>query len=105
MARVTRQEPQAPPLRTATLQRLERLAATLTRRGLDASLVVPPGRVPRLQVGHPAARLATDVYASRCQDGAWWFWWPWAERIAAEGDLDIAAQRIEQLLAQPPAGG
>ena len=101
MARVTRQEPGAPPLRTATLQRLERLAGALTRRGMDASLVDPPGRVPRLQVGHPAAHLATDVYAWRCQDGAWWFWWPWAERIAAEGDLDAAAERIEQLLARP----
>ncbi len=104
MARVTRQEPGAPPLRAATVQRLERLAGTLTRRGLDASLVDPRGRVPRLQVGHPAAQLATDVYASRCQDGAWWFWWPWAERIAADGDLDTAAERIELLLAQSAPG-
>lgn len=104
MARVTRQQPDAPPLRTATLQRLERLAGTLTQRGLDATLVVPPARVPRVQVGHPAAQLAIDVYAWRGQDGAWWFWWPWAERIAAEGDLEEAAERIERLLAQPAEG-
>jgi hypothetical protein len=101
MARVTRQERDAPPLRTATLQRLERLAGTLTQRGLEASLADPLGRVPRLQVGHPAARLAIDVYVWRGQDGAWWFWWPWAERIAADGDLDTAAERIERLLSQP----
>jgi hypothetical protein len=86
------------------VRHLEHLAAALTRRGLDTSLVVPPGRVPRLQVGHPAARLAADVYAWRCQDGAWWFWWPWAERIAADGELEMAAERIEQLLAHDSGG-
>src|SRR5215469_12833774 len=55
MAPVTRLERDAPPLRTATVDRLERLAGTLARRGMEVSLVAPPARVPRLQIGHPAA--------------------------------------------------
>jgi hypothetical protein len=99
MAPSTRLERDAPPLRTATLHRLERLAGTLARRGMDASLVDPSGRVPRLQVVHPTAKGAPeDVYASCGQDGNWWFWWPWAERIATDGDLDSAAATIEQAL-------
>ena len=95
-------EPDVTPLRTATLHRLEQLAGTLSRRGMDASLVDPDGRVPRLQVVHPVAKgTAEDVYVSRCRDGNWWFWWPWAERIAATADIDDAAARIEQVLRRP----
>ena len=72
MASVRRLEPDAPPLRTATLHRLDRLAGTLTQRGMDVSLVAPPGRVPRLEVIHPADDAATgDIYVSRCRDGNW----------------------------------
>ncbi len=100
MAPVTQLERGAPPLRTETLHRLELLAGTLTERGMGVSLVAPAGRVPRLQVAHPAADGETgDVYASCCRNGNWWFWWPWAERIAEEGDLDVAAAIIEEALA------
>jgi hypothetical protein len=99
MTTLTRLEPDAPPHGTETLHRLERLAGTLTERGMGVSLVAPADRVPRLQVAHPAADGTTgDVYASRCQNGNWWFWWPWAERIAEEGDLDAAAAIIEEAL-------
>jgi hypothetical protein len=100
MATVTRLERNTPAPGTDTLHRLERLAGTLAERGLDVSLVAPPGRVPRLEVVHPAADGAVgDVYAARCQDGDWWFWWPWAERIATESNLDAAAATIEEALA------
>jgi hypothetical protein len=102
MAPVTRLEHDAPPLRAATVQRLERLAGVLTEHGLDASLVAPPGRVPRLQVVHPAAREAADVYVGRCQDGAWWFWWPWAERIAPGDQFATAAAQIARVLSALP---
>jgi hypothetical protein len=100
MAPVTQLERDAPPLPSETVHRLEILAGTLTERGMDVSLVAPAGRVPRLQVVHPAADGDSgDVYASRGQNGNWWFWWPWAERIAEEGDLDAAAAIIEEALA------
>jgi len=82
------------------LGRLEPLADTLTRHGLRTRLVTPPGRVPSLHVVNPAApALAEDVYAGRGRDGQWWFWWSWAERIAAGDDLAEAARRIRRVLA------
>jgi hypothetical protein len=93
---------QAPPSRTwqANLARLESLAEVLAGHGLRARLITPPGRVPSLHVVNPrAAVLAEDVYAGRGQDGRWWFWWSWAEQIAADEDLEGAAAMIERVLA------
>jgi hypothetical protein len=82
------------------LGRLEGLAEALARHGLRTRLVTPPGRVPSLHVVNPAApALAEDVYAGRCRDGQWWFWWSWAERIATGEDLAEAARRIRRVLA------
>jgi hypothetical protein len=82
------------------LSRLEGLAEVLSHHGLRASLMAPPGRVPSLHVVNPAASvLAEDVYTGRGQDGTWWFWWSWAERIAAGEDLEGAAAMIKQVLA------
>jgi hypothetical protein len=87
----------------AYLDRLEGLAEELARQGLRARLMTPPGRVPSLHVVNPSASaLAEDIYAGRSQDGTWWFWWSWAERIASEEDLDGAAALIKRVLA---AGG
>jgi hypothetical protein len=86
--------------RQANLARLERLAEVLAQYGLRARLMTPPGRVPSLHVVNPsAAALAEDVYAGRGQDGLWWFWWSWAERIAASEDLEGAARMIRRVLA------
>ncbi len=93
---------QAPPGSTwrANLARLEGLAVVLASRGLRARLITPPGQVPSLHVVNPAATaLAEDVYAGRGQDGRWWFWWSWAEQIAASEDLEGAASTIERVLA------
>ena len=82
------------------LNRLERLAEVLAHHGLRASLMAPPGGVPSLHVVNPAASvLAEDVYAGRGQDGTWWFWWSWAERIATWDDLQGAAALIKRVLA------
>jgi hypothetical protein len=82
------------------LARLQGLAEVLSRHGLRARLMTPPGRVPSLHVVNPSASaLAEDVYAGRGQDGLWWFWWSWAERIAAGEDLEGAASMIERVLA------
>jgi hypothetical protein len=103
MPSITRPQGDVPGLRDTDLHRLERLAGELYRHGLEASIVAPPGRVPRLEVTHSAG-AAEDVYAGRCQDGTWWFWWPWAERIACAADLDDAAARIEQVLNRQSCG-
>src|SRR5260370_17020020 len=87
----------------AYLSRLEGLAEVLAHHGLRASLMAPPGRVPSLHVVNPAASvLAEDVYTGRGQDGTWWFWWSWAERVAAGEDLEAAAALTHRV--PPPRG-
>jgi hypothetical protein len=82
------------------LARLEGLADVLVRRGWRAKIMTPQGRVPSLHVVNPfTGALAEDVYAGRGQDGRWWFWWSWAERIALSEDVEDAAARIERVLA------
>jgi hypothetical protein len=84
----------------ACLTRLEGLAAELAEGGLRTRIATPPGRLPSLHVVNPAATaLAEDVYAGVGGDGEWWFWWSWAERIAASEDLDGAARQIRRVLA------
>jgi hypothetical protein len=84
----------------ANLARLQSLADVLTDRGLRARLMTPRGRLPSVHVVNPAAAaLAEDVYAGRGQDGLWWFWWSWAERIAAGDDIEGAAAMIQRVLA------
>ncbi len=81
------------------LERLEGLAAELGRHGLITRLITPAGRIPSLHVVNPVvSRLAEDVYAGRSQDGLWWFWWPWAERIAPGDELAAAAVLIARVL-------
>ena len=92
------------------LARLEGLAEVLTGRGLCARVMAPRGRVPSVHVSNPqASALTEDVYAGRGQDGRWWFWWSWAEQIAAGDDLEGAAARIGRVLGAgalvPGAGG
>jgi hypothetical protein len=86
------------------LGNLENLGEELTRRGMQVRLVLPPGRVPSLHVVNPQARaLEEHIYAGCGSDGSWWFWWSWAERIAATGDLDLAAGAIVRVLASRPS--
>jgi hypothetical protein len=87
------------PAWRANLARLEGLADALICRGLRARIMTPPGRVPSLHVVNPlAGALAEDVYAGRGQDGLWWFWWSWAERITVSEDVEAAAAMIERVL-------
>ena len=81
---------------------LDKLVDELTHRGLEAWLMAPPGRKPSVYVVNPAARaLEENVYADRCGDGMWWFWWSWAERISIADDLDAAATSIARVLSLP----
>ena len=81
---------------------LDKLVDELTHRGLEAWLMAPPERMPTMYVVNPAARaLEENVYAQRCEDGIWWFWWSWAERIAIADDLDAAATAIARVLSLP----
>ena len=95
----------APSSAQACADRLDQLGPALIGYRLTASLVTPAGRVPSLRVVNPEApALAEDVYAGCCEDGSWWFWWSWAERIAPASDLAAAAARIAHVLAAPHQG-
>jgi hypothetical protein len=84
----------------AYLSRLEGLATELATHGMRTRLVTPAGRLPSLHVVNPAAAaLSEDVYAGVGRDGQWWFWWSWAERIAAGEDFGGAATQIRRVLA------
>jgi hypothetical protein len=86
----------------AYLDQLDRLAPELAKQGMTTNLMAPAGRVPSLRVANPAApALAEDVYAGCCEDGSWWFWWSWAERIAVATELECAAERVAHVLSAP----
>ena len=94
----------APSSAQACADRLDQLGPALTGYRLTASLVTPAGRVPSLRVVNPdAPALAEDIYAGCCEDGSWWFWWSWAERISSADDLDAAARAIQRVLASHSA--
>ena len=81
---------------------LDKLVEELTHRGLEAWLMAPPGRKPSVYVVNPAARaLEENVCAQLCEDGLWWFWWSWAERISVADDLDAATTAIARVLSLP----
>ncbi|GAA3195750.1 hypothetical protein GCM10010468_06050 [Actinocorallia longicatena] len=78
---------------------LERLGDELVGRGLRVRLTVPLGTAPSLHVMNPeASALTENILAERGADG-WWYWWSWAERISAADDLNMAAERVAQVLA------
>jgi hypothetical protein len=91
--------PDTEPYARYFLDRLEGLAGELGKHGMRTKLVAPPGRVPSLHVVNPgASRLAEDIYVGRSQDGLWWFWWPWAERIGPGDEFAAAAVVIARVL-------
>lgn len=94
---------EAQRMREATevqLEYLEKLGEELARRGMQVRMVLPAGRVPSLYVVNPEARaLEEHIYAGCGSDGAWWYWWSWAERISAAEDLAKAATAVERVLA------
>jgi hypothetical protein len=81
---------------------LEGLGDALRNRGFAVRLMVPQGGPPSLHVVNPqASALAENILAECAEntDGAWWFWWSWAERIAPADDLHEAADRVTRVLA------
>lgn len=82
------------------LDHLERLGEELTERGFLIRTVSPSTGPPYLRVANPVAPVLTDrVMCERGADGAWWFWWPWAQRISPVDDIENAADRVARVLA------
>ncbi len=72
---------------------LDRLAATLDPRDHATTLTTGDGRVPHLTISSRHAQLAENVYADER-----FYWWSWAEPIAAIGNPQAAATKISHVL-------
>ncbi len=74
------------------------LADNLTGRGFTAR-IAQAGKYPSVGVAHQSVpQLSETVYAAPADDGTWWFWWSWADRIAPIGDIETAAFKIAYVL-------
>jgi hypothetical protein len=79
---------------------LEHLAAEITARGYQAHLHTPAGRLPYLDLRHPRLSILSEkVYAQ-----AGWYWYSWAERIAACDDVVGAAATLARVLRTADGG-
>jgi hypothetical protein len=87
--------PNADAVREAAVQ-LEALSADLAGRGFETH-VVRAGH--RLNVTNRAVpEVCQDIDVALADDGAWWFWWSWGERIAPVTDIETAAFKIAYVL-------
>lgn len=65
----------------AAAERLGALADDLDRLGFAAQLV-RGGGYPYVSVtNRMATALCETIFAAPAEDGSWWFWWSWADRI------------------------
>jgi hypothetical protein len=84
----------------AAIAVLEELAFRLATDGWQVRLHAPPDRRPMLHVANRGVAFLSDlVTAGQGEDGRWWLWWSWAERISPADDLDRAAASIGRVLA------
>jgi hypothetical protein len=84
----------------AELADLDKLAAELTARGLQAELRTPDGKLPYLDVTNPGISVLTErVYA---QADAYWY--GWAEKIADCDDVAKAADSLARVLGGSSTG-
>jgi hypothetical protein len=83
---------------------LERLAAELGRRGLDAQIVAKGSR-PCLKVANPGTpELNERVLCRRAEDQSLCFWWPWQQAIGSVDDLETVAGKITAVLRSVEGG-
>jgi hypothetical protein len=82
----------------AAADRLRDLALNLGHRGFSARMLATDNEL-RLWVQHRSiSRLSDTVYAAPAEDGSWWLWWSWSDRLAPINDVDEAAVKIAYVL-------
>ena len=80
-------------------QALSDLASLLERTGLSARITQPIGRPTTLHVQNPSLpALSEHVRLEPCEQGKWWLWWGWDERIAPVDDLPTAVECIRRVV-------
>lgn len=86
------------------LDNLDRLGVKLSERGFLIHTVMPTGGLPYLRVVNPTAQVLSErVMCERSTEGVWWYWWPWAQRIARADELSTAVDRVQHVLAEDDA--
>lgn len=84
--------------RSEEVNHLQRLAAELAGRGLDAQ-VVTIGTRPCLNVANPdTPDLNERVLCHPAEDQSPCFWWPWQQAIGSVDDLEAVAAKIAAVL-------
>jgi hypothetical protein len=91
------------PVRLALVQ-LEALAADLAERGYETHVAHDGGTLSLRVVNQEAPSSHENIAASATDDGTWWFWWSWGDRIALVTDVEAAAFKIAYVLT-PQADG
>lgn len=88
----------------AAVAQLEALARELAGQNLGTRVASDSGTL-NLSVVNPAIFNSRETIAiAQADDGAWWFWWSWGDRIARITDIETAAFKIAYVLT-PQVGG
>jgi hypothetical protein len=88
---------------SSNLVQLHALAVELTGRGFRACVLHEDGAL-KLQVGNRGAPGGCeDITLAADDEGMWWFWWSWGDRISLVSDVAAAAFKIAYVLT-PQAG-
>jgi hypothetical protein len=87
------------PALASTTQTLSARPLTGQADGNGSAEVMRDGRHMCLSVvNRGLPQLSEHVYAAPSEDGSWWFWWSWADRLAPIDDVDAAAFKIAYVL-------
>lgn len=78
--------------------RLHALADDLNKRGFGARVLATGDKLRVWVENLSAPQLSEAVYAAPAEDGSWWLWWSWADRLAPIEDVDAAAFKIAYVL-------
>jgi hypothetical protein len=82
---------------------VEALAADMAGRGFETAVSRDDGTLSLSVINRAAPGSRENIAARPADDGSWWFWWSWGERIARITEVEAAAFKIAYVLT-PQAG-
>jgi hypothetical protein len=82
---------------------VEALAVDLATRGFEAHVSHDDGTLSLNVINRAAPGSRENIAARLADDGSWWFWWSWGDRIARITEVEAAAFKIAYVLT-PQAG-
>jgi hypothetical protein len=85
------------------ITQVEALAADLAGRGFETHVSRDGGTLSLSVINQAAPGSRENITARLADDGSWWFWWSWGDRIARITEVESAAFKIAYVLT-PQAG-